>query len=115
MDDIVEDTRQEVECLMAAWQSQGQGNGGIFRPRAGDHSRSEDSSDYDSGDASSHREDIPGRSQVRFMVSNFSEGSYRDEGPVEIKRGRASKISNSTSTGTGVTTSSTPGGSFGDV
>jgi len=35
MDDIVEDARQEVEVMLAAWQTQGS-RGGMFRPQNGD-------------------------------------------------------------------------------
>jgi hypothetical protein len=46
MDDIVDDARREVEVLLTAWQTQGSSSGGIFRPRVGDVSKSDNSSEY---------------------------------------------------------------------
>jgi len=76
MDDIVEDTRREVEVLLAAWQTQGKGDGGIFRPRGAE--KSDSSSDY-YGREQSISEESRQRSQVKLMVSDLSEETYQDD------------------------------------
>lgn len=98
MDDIVEDARQEVEVLLTAWQTQGPSHNdqdGIFRPRTSETPKSDSSSisDFYSGDG-----EPPRHSQVRFVVSDVSEGRYRDEdsdgveiGSTEARRSRLSK------------------------
>lgn len=97
MDDVVEDTRQEVECLMSAWQGQGQNSAGLFRPRFTDIPTGDDSSGYESGEPR-RREDSVSRGKVRFTVSDLSEGSYRDGEPLEIGR-KGSKLAESPSAG----------------
>lgn len=102
MDDIVEDARREVEVMLTAWQTQGPGNAGIFRPRVmgNDTPKSDASSDFFNGDLdSSQTQDVPinsrSQSQVRFAVSDPSEGtSYRDDEPIEIRRTRTSRLAN---------------------
>jgi putative membrane protein len=98
MDDVVEDTRQEVECLMSAWQGQGQNSAGLFRPRFADIPTADDSSGYESGEAR-QREDSRSRSKVRFAVNDLSEGSYTDGAPLEIARGKGSKLAASPGAG----------------
>ncbi|KAI9051498.1 hypothetical protein LZ554_004544 [Drepanopeziza brunnea f. sp. 'monogermtubi'] len=94
MDDIVEDARKEVEVMLMAWQTQGQGDLGIFRPRLGgmlDTPRSDDSGEIYTGDG-----EEAGSSKIRFMVSSARDrqgSAYSDDDPVEIKATRASRRS----------------------
>ena len=87
MDDIVEDTRREVEVLLTAWETQGPGNGGIFRPRVGDHTmspRSDNSSDYEIGTMGSSEETVA-KNRVRFVVNNWSGDRYKDDDTTEVR------------------------------
>jgi putative membrane protein len=80
MQDIVEDTRREVEVLLTAWQTQGPGDGGIFRPRvAGMPPRSDNSSDFFDAELNTTEEN-PMRSGIRIEVSDLTEDgeNYRD-------------------------------------
>jgi putative membrane protein len=102
MDDIVEDARREVEVLLTAWQTQGQGNGGIFRPRVASQMgtpRSDDSSEIYNGEISLGDENR-NRSQVRFVVSDLTENAYKDDEPMEIGNIRASRLASAASPGT---------------
>jgi ion channel-forming bestrophin family protein len=102
MDDIVEDTRREVEVLLTAWETQGPGNGGIFRPRVGEQTmspRSDNSSDYEIGAMGSSEETVA-RNRVRFVVSDLSGERYRDEDATEGRGLRPSRLSNAISPGT---------------
>jgi len=97
MDDIVEDARREVEVMLTAWQTQGPGNGGIFRPRAvgSDTPRSDASSEFFNGDLDQSQDlqpNLRSQSQVKFVVNDLSESSYRDDDPVEIRRTRTSRL-----------------------
>ncbi len=62
--------------------------------------KSDSSSDFYSGELEQSQE-IPrptparNQSQVRFLVNEFTEGSYRDDEPIEIRRTRKSKLSHS--------------------
>jgi len=98
MDDIVEDTRKEVEVLLAAWQTQGAGNGGIFRPRVGDTPKSDDSSEFYTDDID-QSEDIGSRNQVRFVVSDLSQRNGIDDS-MEIRDTRSTRTSSAASPGT---------------
>ena len=97
MDDIVEDTRREVEVLLTAWETQGPGNGGIFRPRAGDHTmspRSDNSSDYEIGTMGSSEETVA-RNRVRFVVNELSGDRYKDDDTTEVRGLRPSRLGSS--------------------
>lgn len=101
--DIVSDARNEVEVMLTAWQTQGQGNGGLFRPRfSSDTPKSDASSEFFIGDLEQSQE-LPGRSQsqVRFVVSDATDGNYRDEEPVEIKRTKRSRLNHDGNPGRG--------------
>ncbi|PBP23297.1 hypothetical protein BUE80_DR005884, partial [Diplocarpon rosae] len=114
MDDIVEDARKEVEVMLTAWQTQGEGNGGIFRPRVGgriDTPRSDDSGEYPIDSSFPYSEDGAGTansSKVRFLVTRTGAredrrgSSYTDGEPDEIKTigSRTSKLSASSPMGT---------------
>jgi putative membrane protein len=106
MDDIVEDARREVEVMLTAWQTQGPGNGGIFRPRVVgvDTPRSDASSDFFNGELDQSQELPAGlrsqQSQVRFVVNDLSEGRYRDDEGMEIRKTRTSKLARSVNPGT---------------
>lgn len=97
MDDIVEDTRREVEVMLTAWQTQGQGNGGIFRPRVGgtlDTPRSDDSGEFYTGETS-YSDEVAVSSKVRFVLSGArdrQDGTFTDDDPVEIKGTKASRL-----------------------
>jgi len=98
MDDIVEDTRREVEVLLTAWQTQGAGNDGIFRPRVSDTPKSDNSSEfYDDIDED---EDVGARSQVRFVVSDLSRRNQKDDDSMEINKMRSTRMSSAVSPGT---------------
>ncbi|KUJ21865.1 uncharacterized protein LY89DRAFT_637881 [Mollisia scopiformis] len=101
MDDIVEDTRREVEVLLTAWQTQGPGDGGIFRPRVSAVPKSDNSSEFYDGELNTSEESGV-RSGVRFVVSDMTEGSgsYRDDDQVEIRNLRTSRLSSAVSPGT---------------
>ncbi len=101
MDDIVEDTRREVEVLLTAWQTQGPGDGGIFRPRISGMPKSDNSSEFYDGDMNTSDE-TGMRSQVRFVVSDMTDGdgSYKDDNPVEIRNLRQGRLSSAISPGT---------------
>jgi putative membrane protein len=101
MDDIVEDTRREVDVLLTAWQTQGPGDGGIFRPRVSGVPKSDNSSDFYDGELNTNEESGM-RSGVRFVVSDMTEGSgsYRDDDQVEIRNLRAARVSSAISPGT---------------
>lgn len=78
MDDIVEDARREVEVMLAAWQTQGPGWGGIFqvRDQYGDESRQSREGLARGGSRNRKADESPmttpraGQSQVRFVVSD---------------------------------------------
>lgn len=96
MDDIVEDTRREVEVLLTAWQTAGQGSGGIFLPKShGQGLESSASSIHGDGDESEWRAmgnsvntavaNTRNGSQIRFVISDLSEeGAHKDDEPMEI-------------------------------
>ncbi len=114
MDDIVEDARREVEVMLTAWQTQGQGNGGIFRPRVGgtlDTPRSDDSGEFYTGEAP-YSDDVAASSKVRFVISSArdrQDSTFTDDDPVEIrgtKTSRLSAVSPSESRHTGAASSS---------
>ena len=101
MDDIVEDTRREVEVLLTAWETQGPGNGGIFRPRVGEQTmspRSDNSSDYEIGAMTSSEETIA-RNRVRFVVSDLSRERYKDDDTTEVRGLKPSRLSSAVSPG----------------
>jgi putative membrane protein len=99
MDDIVEDARKEVEVMLMAWQTQGEGNSGIFRPRLGgtlDTPKSDDSGEIYTGETNIRYGEEAGISTIRFMVSGARDrqsSAYSDDYPVEIKATRASRLS----------------------
>ncbi|KAF8866910.1 hypothetical protein BDZ45DRAFT_610181 [Acephala macrosclerotiorum] len=101
MDDIVEDTRREVDVLLTAWQTQGPGDGGIFRPRVAGIPKSDNSSEFYDGELNTSEESAM-RSGVRFVVSDMTEGigSYRDDDQVEIRNLKAARGSTAVSPGT---------------
>jgi ion channel-forming bestrophin family protein len=102
MDDIVEDTRREVEVLLAAWETQGPGNGGIFRPRAGEQTmspRSDNSSDYEISVMGS-TEETAARNRVRFVVSDLRGERYKDDDTTEVRALRPSRLGSAVSPGT---------------
>lgn len=99
MDDIVEDTRREVEVLLTAWETQGPGNGGIFRPRVEESTmspKSDASSEYEIG-AMGSSEDVMSRNRVRFVVSDMSRERYKDDDAGKLRP--AHRLSNSLSPG----------------
>jgi putative membrane protein len=101
MDDIVEDTRREVEVLLTAWETQGPGNGGIFRPRVGESTmspRSDNSSDFEISALASSEETVA-RNRVRFVVSDLNGGRYKDNDEIEVRGTRASRLSSAISPG----------------
>ncbi len=117
MDDIVEDTRREVEVLLTAWETQGPGNGGIFRPRVGEHTmspRSDNSSDYEIGGMASSEETVA-RNRVRFVVSDLSGERYRDDDTTESRGLRPSRLGSAVSPGTREGTGSSGGNEYFDV
>ena len=82
MDDIVADARREVEVMLSCWQTQGN-SGGIFRNHIGEAPSSEASSEYytdepnhDHGNA----ENGASRNNVRFVISDLSQGSAGSSG-----------------------------------
>jgi len=87
MDDIVEDTRREVEVMLHAWQTQGS-RGGLFRPTASDGMSSETSSEYYNGETSNV-------DQLRVVVSDLNQEIQKDA--AERERQRLTKISFGTS------------------
>ena len=99
MDDIVEDARKEVEVMLTVWQTQGQGNTGLFRPRVGgmlDTPISDDSGELYTGEGSSGYNEEVGSSKVRFVISSAGDerdSAYIDDDPVEIKASKASRLS----------------------
>jgi putative membrane protein len=99
MDDIVEDTRREVEVLLTAWETQGPGNGGIFRPRVGEQTmspRSDNSSDYEIGAMGSSEETVA-RNRVRFVVGDSTGERYKDDDSTEVRGLRPSKLGSAVS------------------
>jgi putative membrane protein len=78
MDDIVEDARREVEVLLSCWQTQGN-SGEIFRNSLGETSTSEESSVYFDDDATNHGH-AGSQSAVRFVISDLSLESAKNEG-----------------------------------
>ncbi len=88
----MEDTRQEVEVLLTAWQTQAPSNIGMFRPRAVETPRSDASSVYESGEATQEQVSA---GQVRFVVNDSSDGNYKDNEAVEIRRVRTAKAAGS--------------------
>lgn len=103
MDDIVEDARRECEVMLTAWQTAGQGSGGIFRPRphGGTDTPRSDASSLN-GDYDPNQENLVSnarnQSQVKFALSGLNEGgSYKDDEPVEIRRSRKSRLAHSES------------------
>ena len=75
MDDIVADTRREVEVLLAAWQTQGAGSAGMFRPARADGTITpvlESQDEYHNGAAS--QTEASGLNQVRFVLNDMSGG-----------------------------------------
>jgi ion channel-forming bestrophin family protein len=102
MDDIVEDTRREVEVLLTAWETQGPGNGGIFRPRVGEQTmspRSDNSSDYEIAAMGSSEETVA-RNRVRFVVSDLSGERYKDDDTAEVRGFMPSRLASAVSPGT---------------
>lgn len=101
MDDIVEDTRREVEVLLTAWQTQGPGDSGIFRPRVASIPKSDNSSEFYDGESNTNEESGL-RSSVRFVVNDMSEegASYRDDDQVEISNPRRARFASAVSPGT---------------
>lgn len=99
MDDIVEDARKEVEVMLTVWQTQGQGNTGLFRPRVGgmlDTPISDDSGELYTGEGNSGYNEEAGSSKVRFVISSARDkrdSAYTDDDPVEIKATKASRLS----------------------
>ncbi len=92
--DVVEDTRREVEVLLGAWLTQEPSNAGMFRPRrANETPRSDASSVYESGEVALER--VPA-GQVRFVVNDSSDGNYKDDEPMEIRRVRTTITPDST-------------------
>jgi hypothetical protein len=62
--------------------------------------KSDSSSDFYNGELQQSQETprpTPARnqSQVRFLVNEYTEGNYRDDEPIEIRRTRNSKLSHS--------------------
>jgi putative membrane protein len=101
MDDIVEDTRREVEVLLTAWETQGPGNGGIFRPRVGESimsPKSDNSSDFEISALASSEETVA-RNRVRFVVSDLSGERYEDNDVMEVRGTRPSRLSSAISPG----------------
>jgi len=109
MDDIVEDTRREVEVLLTAWETQGPGNGGIFRPRVGEQTmspRSDNSSDYEVGAMGSSEETVA-RNRVRFVVGDLSGERYKDDDTTDVRGLRPSRLGSAVSPGARTETGST--------
>jgi len=104
MDDIVEDSRREVEVLLAAWQTQGKGDGGIFRSRG--FEKLDSSNDY-YGREQSISEESRQRSQVKLMVSDLSEETYGDDESADGGRLRMKRAPSGVSPGNVGTGSST--------
>jgi putative membrane protein len=117
MDDIVEDTRREVEVLLTAWETQGPGNGGIFRPRVEESTmspKSDNSSDYEIGGMGSSEETVA-RNRVRFVVNDLSGERYKDDDTTEIQGLRPSRLSSAVSPGTVLEQTGSPGSEYFEV
>ncbi|RDW88684.1 hypothetical protein BP6252_00716 [Coleophoma cylindrospora] len=80
LDAAVADARQEVEALITAWQTQGLGAGGLFRPQFVDASTSEtDGFEGSSCDGDGRGAPPPAAVQVKFVV----DGMGRSDGRME--------------------------------
>ena len=117
MDDIVEDTRREVEVLLTAWETQGPKNEGIFRPHVGESTtmspKSDASSDFEINTMGSS-EETGTRNRVRFVISDLSGERYKDD---DGRLRPAHRLSNSVSPGSIAeeTESGTSGSAYFDV
>lgn len=76
LDGFVADARKEVEVLLTAWQTQGPGSGGMFRPRLGEIPKSDSNSIHytDLPDGNGHNS---ARSQIKVVVNDSTESSQK--------------------------------------
>jgi len=82
MDDIVEDSRREIEVLLSMWQTQGQTKGGPFQPHSArlvESPKSEADGQY----FKHNLHNVPDPRQMRFVVSDMS----RESTMVDEERG----------------------------
>lgn len=93
MDDIVEDTRREVEVLLTAWQTAGQGSSGIFMPKS--RNELESSASSINGDGAGEGTETMvnsrpnlGESRIRFVISDHDGGELEvgEDEPVQIRQ-----------------------------